>query len=211
MLSLALLRSAPALRQAVSAVPVRGGWSADEKLLVTLANGRRLLLRLAEAEKLARKRGEHALLLRAAALGLRVPEPVACGLLEADGRAYLVLRWIEGAPLEPLLPTLAPGAQYRCGLEAGRILRVLHTLPAPADAPAWSERFCRKIDRKFVLYTGCPLRFAGDDGLLACLAADRPLLAGRPQSMHHGDFHAGNLLPCIGRQAWRDRLRPLGL
>ena len=86
-------------------------------------------------------------------------------------------------------------AQYRYGLDAGRILAKIHTIPAPEDAPSWENRFNAKIDRKIAMYENCELKYEhGGEAFLGYLAQHRPLLSGRPQSYQHGDYHIGNMM-----------------
>lgn len=148
----------------------------------------RFLLRLSKREQSAL----YETICRAAATGITMSQPVAYGHCAAGH--YLLLTWVDGEPADELLPTLCPAAQYRCGLDAGRTLRRLHTLPASPAAEDWAQRFNRKIDRKIAGYAACGLRFEGDHAVLDYLAANRRLLAGRPQSFQHGDYHCGNLI-----------------
>lgn len=86
-------------------------------------------------------------------------------------------------------------AQYRYGLDAGRILAKIHTVPAPEDAPSWEKRFNAKIDRKIAMYENCELKYEhGGEAFLDYLAQNRHLLSGRPQSYQHGDYHIGNMM-----------------
>ena len=86
-------------------------------------------------------------------------------------------------------------AQYRYGLDAGRILAKIHTIPAPEDAPSWENRFNAKIDRKIAMYENCELKYEhGGEAFLGYLAQHRHLLSGRPQSYQHGDYHIGNMM-----------------
>lgn len=86
-------------------------------------------------------------------------------------------------------------AQYRYGLDAGRILAKIHTIPAPSDAPSWETRFNAKIDRKIAMYEACELKYErGGDAFLEYIAENRHLLRGRPQSYQHGDYHIGNMM-----------------
>lgn len=43
-------------------------------------------------------------------------------------------------------------------------------------------------------YLACPLKYEGDEVLLAGVAENRALLAGRRQHFQHGDFHVGNFM-----------------
>lgn len=90
---------------------------------------------------------------------------------------------------------IGEAAQYRYGLDAGRILAKIHTLPAPADAPDWEARFNAKIDRKIAMYENCELKYeCGGDAFLTYLANNRHLLRNRPQCCQHGDYHVGNMM-----------------
>lgn len=91
--------------------------------------------------------------------------------------------------------------QYCYGLDAGRILAKIHTIPAPVDIPSWETRFNAKIDRKIAMYEACELKYeSGGEAFLKYLAENRHLLAGRPQSYQHGDYHIGNMMIDQNRQ-----------
>jgi aminoglycoside phosphotransferase (APT) family kinase protein len=119
------------------------------------------------------------------------------------GGVYAVQRWIDGEDAEAVLPRLTPDAQYEEGLEAGRVLRLIHSLPIPEDTrrtlPDWEVRFSAKIDRKIRGYLDCPLRIEGDAHLFRYIEETRPLLRGRPNACQHGDYHVGNMMIESGR------------
>ena len=54
--------------------------------------------------------------------------------------------WIEGEDAETAVPLLADARQYALGLEAGRILKKIHSIPVPEGAgtgnramgPSWN-------------------------------------------------------------------------
>lgn len=101
---------------------------------------------------------------------------------------------MEGVDAEGYVPTLPVEKQYAYGLDAGSMLRKLHTLPAPADVTPWAERFNAKIDRKIKLYEECPLKYEKGQLFLSFLADNRYLLSDRPQTYQHGDYHIGNMM-----------------
>lgn len=167
--------------------PVEKGWSGERKIFVETDTGR-YLLRLSDKSQ----QGAFETIRLAAQTGIHMSQPVAWG--QCDAGAYLLLTWVDGEDAETVLPTLPLVQQYRLGLEAGRQLRRLHTLPAPPDCEDWELRFNRKIDRKIAGYQACDLRYEHDGVILEYLAAERHLLRGRPQCFHHGDYHCGNLV-----------------
>lgn len=123
----------------------------------------------------------------------------ASGFFLTETGAGSVQSWIEGENAEDVLPSLCRREQYSYGLDAGRILKTIHSIPAPQDQPDWEPRFNAKIDRKIQLYLDCPLRFEGDQDLLRYIEENRHLLHGRPQCFQHGDYHTGNMMFENGR------------
>ena len=107
---------------------------------------------------------------------------------------YLIQSWIDGTDAEEALPQYSKPQQYAYGLEAGRILRKIHSLPAPADVKPWADYFNRKIDRKLAAYADCPLKYENGHLLVQYVQAHRHLLTDRPQTFQHGDYHCGNLM-----------------
>lgn len=176
----------------VSREAIEKGWSGDRKYRVVSQRGETYLLRVTDAQ-----RAEHfcrcfTQMKKVAALGIPMCLPIELG--ECEEGIYALQSWIPGYDAEEFIPTLPQPQQYAYGLDAGRILRKLHTLPAPPDAPEWEIRFNAKIDRKIALYETCPLKYEKGDAFLAYIAANRHLLRDRPQSYQHGDYHIGNMM-----------------
>ena len=101
---------------------------------------------------------------------------------------------MNGKDAEDIIPYLADTEQYAYGLEAGRILKTIHSLPAPETLPDWEARFQAKIDRKIKMYHECPIKFDGAENFIAYIEENRHLLANRPQTFQHGDYHIGNMM-----------------
>ena len=171
--------------------PIEKGWSGDRKYQVTIG-GRSYLLRISPEEKKARCRRQFHQMEKAAALGIPMCLPIEFG--DCEEGTYVLHSWIDGTDLEGQLPHLTKAQQYAYGHEAGKILKTLHTLPAPADAEDWEQRFGRKLDRKIAMYEHCPLKYDGGEAFLSYLAENRHLLQGRPQCWQHGDYHVGNMM-----------------
>ena len=168
------------------------GWSGDKKYRAVSDKGEVYLLRIAPMERLERKRLEFGRMQTVAELGIPMCLPVEFGEC-ADG-VYAIQSWIEGEDAEETVSKMDGKTQYAYGLDAGRILAKIHTLPAPADTPDWEPRFNAKIDRKIAMYEKCPLKYDVDEPMLRYLAENRHLLANRPQSYQHGDYHVGNMM-----------------
>lgn len=181
------------------------GWSGDKKYKITAADGTKYLLRITPKEtsgslgddslggrQYTKQQHMFQIQQSVAALGVPMCRPVACGRCEQG--FYNIQTWVEGRDAEEVIPLLSDAEQYACGLEAGRILKVIHSVPAPEEQPDWETRFNAKMDRKIQMYHQCSLKFDGADDLIAYIEANRSLLKGRPQCFQHGDYHIGNMM-----------------
>ena len=170
---------------------IRRGWSGDRKYRVRCA-GELCLLRVSSADRREHAEKVFRVMKRFFDLGIPMCEPLEMGVCEEG--VYSLQGWIDGEDAEKVLRRISPEEQYAYGLEAGRILCRMHTIRAPRNTPPWEERFGQKIDRKLRAYRECPVRVEGEEQFLRCIEAHRSLLAGRPQVLQHGDYHAGNLM-----------------
>ena len=177
----------------VNKTAIDKGWSGDRKYCAETDDGRRFLLRISTPDRLERKQREFQMMQKVAALNIRMCQPVEFGVCEEG--AYSIQSWIGGEDAEPVIMSLEAEKQYAYGQDAGRILAKIHTIPAPSDAPDWEIRFNAKIDRKIAMYENCELKYdCGAEAFLSYIAENRYLLAGRPQTYQHGDYHIGNMM-----------------
>lgn len=177
----------------ISKTPIDKGWSGDQKYCAVTADEQKYLLRISTIDRLERKRREYEKMGEVAQLGISMCLPVEFGT--CDEGAYSIHSWIDGEDAEEAIMAMDADAQYQYGLDAGRILAKIHTIPAPVDAPDWETRFNAKIDRKIAMYENCDLKYeSGGDAFLKYIAGNRHLLHGRPQSYQHGDYHIGNMM-----------------
>lgn len=168
------------------------GFSADGKYRAETDGGAVYFLRISPPEKRERREWEYRHMEQAAKLGVSMCDPVEFG--ECPGGVYTIQRWVEGKDAEAALPGYSEAEQYAFGLEAGRMLRKLHTIPAPEGIEDWQIRYGRKIDDKLRRYEECPLKYENGQAFVDFLHSRRHLLAGRPQTWQHGDYHCGNLM-----------------
>ena len=178
--------------QFVSKTPIQKGWSNDKKYCVTDENGVRYLLRISDISEHDKKLAEFRMMERVAALGVPMCKPIEFGA--CDEEVYSVQSWIDGVDAEEHLPTLSDTQQYVYGLESGRILKKIHSIPAPEGQADWEERFNRKMDRKIRSYEECPIKYENGQAFIEYINKNRHLLKNRPQTYQHGDFHIGNMM-----------------
>lgn len=171
---------------------INKGWSCDKKYCVTTTDGVKYLLRVTPKEKSANRAEMFRMQQQVAALGVPMCRPIEIG--SCDEGLYTVQTWVDGKDAEEIIPHLNNSEQYAYGLEAGRILKVIHSIPAPENQPDWEQRFNAKIDRKIEMYNDCHVKFEGAEDIMAYIESNRFLLSNRRQSYQHGDYHIGNMM-----------------
>ncbi len=172
--------------------PILKGWSNDKKYRATAADGTKYLLRISPAPQYGRKKHEFEMMRQVSNLGVPMCRPIELG--RCGKGVYTLHTWIDGADAEAVIPALSDAEQYAYGLEAGCILRVIHSIPAPAAQEDWEARFNRKMDRKIQMYWDCPVKYEDGQAFIDYINANRHLLKSRPQSYQHGDYHIGNMM-----------------
>ncbi|MGF7145712.1 serine/threonine-protein kinase [Anaerotaenia torta] len=173
------------------------GMSGDKKYYIETADGKRLLLRIADITNnmcYDNKKAEFETVGCAAALGIPMPQPVYFGTSEDGKSVYTLLTWADGDEVKELLPALSDEEQYALGVKSGEVLRKIHAMPAPEAAGDWAERYFAVIDKRLEAFRTEGAAFEGNEKILQYLETNRSLLKGRPQCCHHGDYHEGNLI-----------------
>ena len=178
--------------QFIKKTPIEKGWSGDKKFRAETTNGEVYLLRIIRKEKKEQAYRTFDNMKKCFALGISMPEPIE--IYEQEDCIYSVESFIEGEDAENYLRKCNAKEAYRYGIESGKMLKKLHSLPAEENTPPWEEYFSRKIDRKLALYENCPLRYEKDTLFLRFIAENRHLIKNRPSSFQHGDYHTGNMM-----------------
>ena len=176
----------------VSREPVEKGWSGDRKFRAVCENGDAYLLRISPVERREQRRALWDVLRDVQRLDISMSRTLEVG--ECPEGVYMLQGWIDGPDAELAIPELSAERQYALGLDAGVMLKKLHTIPAPADQEIWGVRFRRKALRKIDAYRICPMKFEGGEAMTAYIMENIGLIDGRPQSFQHGDYHIGNMM-----------------
>ena len=184
----------------VSKVKIEKGWSGDKKYCVEDKEGKRFLLRISPIEQYERKKNEYDLMNQVAKLGVPMCLPLEFGI--CDEGVYSIQSWIDGIDAESKAATLSCDEQYSYGFEAGKLLKIIHSVPAPDDIEDWAVFFNRKIDRKIKAYNECPLKYDKGQLFINYINSHRHLLDGRPQTYQHGDYHVGNMMIGVDRNLY---------
>ena len=181
----------------ISKILIDKGWSHDKKYHVTAEDGTNYFLRVTSKEKGANYAEMFRIQKEAVSMGVPMPKPITSGNCEEG--VYILESWIDGEDANEVIPKFADSRQYALGLDAGRILKKIHSIPAPEGRQDWAQRFNAKIDRNIQRYQNCPIKFDGAERMIDYINANRRLLADRPQVFQHGDYHIGNMMIENGR------------
>ena len=176
----------------VTKEPINKGWSSDKKYCVTNENGVKYLFRVSDISEYEKKLSEFNMMKQVSSLGVPMCQPIEFG--ECDEGVYSIQSWIYGVDAEEIISSMTNNEQYAYGLEAGRILKKIHSIPAPATQEDWEIRFNRKMDYKINNYKECPVKYDNGQVFIDYINLNRHLLKDRPQVYQHGDYHIGNMM-----------------
>ena len=180
------------LNDFVEVIKIEKGWSNEKKYKVVDRRGQTYLLRISPKENYEYKKAEYENMEMVSTLGIPMCQPIEFGL--CDEGVYSLQGWIDGKDAEEAIISLSDKQVYAYGFEAGKILRKLHSIPAPEGIGCWEDFFNKKMNRKIENYNNCPLKYEGGEAFIAYIEEHRHLLKGRPMTYQHGDFHIGNLM-----------------
>ena len=176
----------------VTKEPINKGWSSDKKYCVTNENGVKYLFRVSDISEYEKKLSEFNIMKQVSSLGVPMCQPIEFGV--CDEGVYSIQSWIYGVDAEDIISSMTNNEQYAYGLEAGRILKKIHSIPAPATQEDWEIRFNRKMDYKINKYKECPIKYDNGQVFIDYINLNRHLLKDRPQVYQHGDYHIGNMM-----------------
>lgn len=174
--------------------PIEKGLSGDKKFYLETEKGERYLARISPCTKFERKRTVYERLQKVSRIELPMPAPVELGYCESKSEIYTLLTWVDGEDAQNIVPEFTYESQYRLGMEAGRILRKLHDNSVTKCREDWQTRYFSVIEPRLRAYRDENVSFDGSVQVLDYLKANKYLLSSRPQTLHHGDFHLGNMI-----------------
>lgn len=177
--------------------PLNKGWSRDKKFVLTDRDGVKFLLRIFDGSLYDAKKKQFDLLKKVEEGDLPCSRAVELGKLE-DDRGYMVLTWLKGESAEEAVPKMSREEAYRAGLEAGRVLQKLHSIPVAPAEHTWWEDYQRKIPWKIRALEECPLPAPFRETVVPYVLDHMALVKDREKKFSHADFHVGNMIVCNG-------------
>lgn len=174
-----------------SITEINKGYSGDKKYCA-VKDGTAYLLRISPRKKYKNRKKIHKIMLRLAEKEISMCKPIKVGLCK-DG-TYILQSWVDGIDAEEHIHDYCKEQQYDFGVQSGKILQQIHTIPVPKNQQDWELRFNAKMDRKIKMYSECPIQIDGAQYIIDYLNSNRELIKSRPQCFQHGDYHIGNMM-----------------
>ena len=174
--------------------PISQGYSADKKYYVETLKGQKLLLKISDISEYKKKKKQFEIIKAIDKLNIHMTSPIDFGVNDDDKSVYMLFTWVDGESLHNKLPDLPVADQYRLGLNAGVILRKIHSLPVSENTGSSYEKYAQKFDYRIKVMQKCGIKTKHDNKILDYLERNKHLCYGRPNCMRHGDFHTINLL-----------------
>ncbi|WP_260681919.1 aminoglycoside phosphotransferase family protein [Alkalicoccobacillus porphyridii] len=187
-----LVKNIPILSQCTEVVEVKKGFSTDKKFLVKMPDRSTFLLRLFHMDEVAHKRSEFLILEKMNALSIRCTRPISIGEIENQG--YMVTSYLEGEDAEEKILTCTEQEQFDIGFEAGKELKKMHQVSAPASIAPWSLRKLEKHNKYIDAYAACGIKIKNDLKIINFINENIHLMQERPNLFQHDDYHLGNII-----------------
>lgn len=174
---------------------IEKGMSGDRKYYIETIEGKKLLLRIAEASNYETKKKDYDFLSYLNKANLPVPKAIEFGRCDDGKSVYMILEWMEGEEAEKVVPNMTKEKQYRIGLKSGQILRGIHENSILNDVNQdWYDRYFEVINPRIEAYKNEGIPFDGAEEILSFVIENKYLLHERKQCNIHGDYHLGNLI-----------------
>lgn len=196
------MQDIPQYKTWVKIEPETRGWSTDQKFHIIDDGGQHLLLRLAHISQFEEKQQEFFWIKKVAATGIPMSRPLEFGVCNNGANVYSLLSWIEGDEAQVWLTARTPAECYRLGVNAGVILKKIHTIAAPSGEQDVEQQMQAIFSRKLLAYRISGLVIEPEADFLRYISRGFPLLPGISQTFLHGDFHVGNMIVGSGTQLY---------
>lgn len=169
------------------------GWSSDDKYYIEDDKHEKFLLRISQSDLYMQKKREFDIIQKFNKLNFPMSRAVDFGHLNNKESVYMLLSWVEGQPLEKVIQSLSEEEQYSLGVEAGTILKNIHSLKVDSSDIAKSTKISRKL-LQLDWYEESSVRIPNDEIALTYVKNNIDKLCKLPAVYEHGDFHIGNLI-----------------
>lgn len=172
---------------------INKGWSKDIKYYVEDQQGNKLLVRVADKTQYDMKYKEFNMIKKFNRIQCPMSRAVEFGRCNQEENSYMILTWVDGESLDTVLKQLPKEKQYALGLEAGKILKEIHSIDVTAEEVPLQDRRAKRLEQ-LSLYIQSNNRMVNDDRAIQYVKDNISKINTLQMVYQHGDFHPGNLI-----------------
>lgn len=165
------------------------GCSGDEKYKLE-KDGKYFLLRVGDRAKMPEKKKEYDRLKAYRGGGINTHKPVAFGT--AGDQFYSLVSWVSGTPVMDIVKKDVLGDHYQLGRKVGMELHKLHRAGLTDAGKDWQGIIEDKAAAFLENYHHQKAEIIGANEAERYIRKNMYLMADRPQTVLHGDFHWNN-------------------
>ncbi|HHU55714.1 MAG TPA: phosphotransferase [Acholeplasmataceae bacterium] len=177
---------------------IHEGWSKDKKYYIVGKDDSKYLLRIADASLFEKKKKQIDFLSKIKSLNINAQEALAFGWLN-ENSVYLLFTWVEGEKARKVIPKLSKEKQYKLGVDAGIILKKIHSIPIDTKGMSWWNQYQKKVANKFEMLNRCEIELPNKDIIIKYVFDNMHIVKDREIKIQHGDYHVGNMVVDKGK------------
>ncbi|MFE8702045.1 aminoglycoside phosphotransferase family protein [Cytobacillus sp. FJAT-54145] len=173
---------------------IEKGFSGEDKYIISNHEGVKFLLRIDDLEKKQGVLEHYEILKLVSTTGIPMTRPVDVAFMEKEKKVAVLLTYVEGIDGEEILPSLSEDIQYHCGLQAGKVLRGIHSVKPNPPTESWQIFKTRKNERYEAALYDIKKYYDKYQFVVKYIQDHLFRLEGRPSALTHDDFHPANLI-----------------
>lgn len=174
--------------------PINYGWSGDKKSILIDKSGKKYILRESPIELFDKRNTQYSYALEINCLNKNISKPIAKGTINNNSAFFILYSYVEGEDAETAITKCTNSKAYALGIEAGEILKSIHSIKVTHVQTPWYERYLKKCQTKIDNYKNCELKLPNGDLMLNFYQDNIHLMQNRPLVYTHGDYHLGNMV-----------------
>lgn len=173
---------------------INKGWSTDSKFYIEDYEANKLLLRISDADKYYNKLEEFKFIKKCNTLSFPMSKAIEMDFCNNRKNVYIILTWVEGESLNNVISYLTENEQYKLGLEAGAILKSIHSLKVDTTENLIANDKKDKMLKNLLRYEKSTNRISEDQFAIDFVRSNIEKINLLHPVYKHGDYHVGNLV-----------------
>lgn len=189
-----MLRDIPKFKSWKVIKRVNKGYSNDIKYFIENHRKENFLLRISKKETYQNKLKEFEFIKKCNKLFYPMSKAIEIGYCNNKNNVYMLLTWVDGKCLGSVIDKLSENRQYELGVEAGKILKNIHSIKVSIEEKKKNYCIKNKILDRTNFYENQSLRVDGDIHAIDFIKNNIESLTTSTPCYKHGDFHIYNLI-----------------